>query len=143
MEPYFEKNIFIENMVILPKYLNSDLIKNLRLLIALKYPKTYFNKGFIFNIEILDILNNKINLSGQIVLTVQFQADLYVPRINHVFQGELKESSVNKYRWIEIGPLTIFIEPETVLKGNIKNNLITVQISRVNSDKTLCFGKII
>ena len=142
MEAYFEKNIFIETMVVLPKYLNSNLFTNLKTLLTTKYPKTYLNKGYIFNIKIRQILDNKITLSGQIVVTVEFEADLYTPKIGHIFQGEVKSSSANKFKWVEIKPLTIFLDSESS-KVSLENEIVKVQITNIKADNTFCFGKII
>lgn len=142
MEAYFEENIFNETMVILPKLLDCNLFENLKMLLTCKYPKTYLNKGYIFNIKVLKILDNKITLSGQIVLVVEFRADIYVPKINHVFQGEVKKGSANKHRWVEIGPLTIFLDPNDTDKNAIEGKISTVKITNIKSDNTLCFGKL-
>lgn len=142
MEPYFKEYIFIENMVAPPKILNTNLFENLRLILSEKYPKTYLDKGYIFNLKILKILDNIITLCGQIILTVKVRADLYTPKINHVFEGEIKSSSVNKYQWIEIGPLIIYLDSKTV-KESLINKTVKVKIISIKTDNTLCFGKII
>lgn len=144
MELYFEEKFFIHELVLLPKYLNSNLFETLRSILINKYPKTYLDKGYCFNIKVVRILDNKITLSGQIVLKIEFRADIYVPKIGHTFQSELKKGAVNKYQWVEIGPLTIFIN-DTDNLGPIesKDGLIKVQITNIKSDNTLCFGKII
>ncbi|ADO00452.1 hypothetical protein WIV_gp108 [Wiseana iridescent virus] len=140
MEPYFEEKFFTTELVLLPKYLNSNLSETLRSILINKYPKTYLDKGYCFNIKVVRILDNKITLSGQIVLKIEFKADIYVPKIGHVFQSELKKGVVNKYHWVEIGPLTIFINDISPSKSY---GLIKVQITNIKSDNTLCFGKII
>ena len=140
MEPYFEEHFFVETMVVSPKYLDSTLYENLRLLLTQKYPKTYKNKGYIFNIKIDSILDNKITLSGQLILKIKFKCDIYAPKVNHIFQGEIKKSMVNKHQWVEIPPLTIFLNTRADYG---ENRLVTVQITNIKSDNTLCFGKII
>jgi DNA-directed RNA polymerase subunit E'/Rpb7 len=142
MEPYFKKHKFIETMVVLPIYLDHNLFENLRQILVYKYPKTYLNKGYIFNIKVLQILENSITLSGQIVLTVEFEADIYLPQINHIFQGQIQTGSANKHQWVEIGPLTIFINSKG--QSNYENNSIcAIKITNIKSDNTLCFGQII
>jgi DNA-directed RNA polymerase subunit E'/Rpb7 len=140
MEPYFTEHFLIEEVVLLPKYLDSNLFEHLRSILNNKYPKTYLNKGYIFNINVETILDNKISLSGQIIIKVKFRADLYIPKVDHVFQGEIKKSSVNKYHWVEIGPLTIYLNN---IKAREENELATIQITNIKSDNTLCFGKIL
>ncbi|CCV02361.1 DNA-directed RNA polymerase II subunit E [Invertebrate iridescent virus 30] len=139
MEPYFKEKYFIEEIVLLPKYLNLNLTDTIKNILKEKYPKTYLNHGYIFNIRNIEILDNKITLSDQIVIKVKFKVDIYVPEINHIFQGELKKGSINKFKWVEIGPLTIFINDTT----KIDKTLVKVQIINIKSDNTLCFGKII
>ncbi|CCV02008.1 DNA-directed RNA polymerase II subunit E [Invertebrate iridescent virus 22] len=139
MEPYFKEKYFIEEIVLLPKYLNLNLTDTIKNILKEKYPKTYLNHGYIFNIRNIEILDNKITLSDQIIIKVKFKADVYVPEINHIFQGELKKGSVNKFKWVEIGPLTIFINDAT----KTDKTLVKVQIINIKSDNTLCFGKII
>lgn len=141
MEAYFEENIYTETMVVLPKYLDNNLFENLRLVLNNKYPKTYLNKGYIFNIKVLQILNNNITLSGQIVLTVEFRADIYLPKIGHIFQGQLQRGSTNKHQWIEIGPLIIFINSKDQ-SNHEENKIYKIKITNIKSDNTLCFGKI-
>lgn len=142
MEAYFEENIYTETMVVLPKYLDNNLFENLRRLLLYKYPKTYLNKGYIFNIKVLQILDNTITLSGQIVLKVEFRADIYLPKINHVFQGQIQRGSANKHQWVEIGPLIIFINSKDQSHDE-ENKIYTIKITNIKSDNTLCFGKII
>lgn len=141
MEPYFKERYFIEDIVLLPKYLNLKLCDTIKNILKNKYPKTYLTYGYIFNIRNIEILDNKITLSDQIIIKVKFKADIYVPEINHIFEGELKQGSVNKFKWVEIGPLTIFINDTTTLKA--ENSIVKVQIINIKSDNTLCFGKII
>lgn len=139
MEPYFKEKDFIEEIVLLPKYLDSNLSDTIKNILKKKYPKTYLNYGYIFNIRNIEVVDNKITLSDQIVIKVKFKADVYVPEINHIFQGELKKGSVNKFKWVEIGPLTIFINDT----AKTEKVLVKVQIINIKSDNTLCFGKII
>jgi DNA-directed RNA polymerase subunit E'/Rpb7 len=141
MEPYFKENFFTESMVISPKYLNFHLCDHLGSQLANKYSKTYLNKGYIFNIKVTKILDNKITLSGQIVVNVEFRADIYVPKIGHTFQGELKKGLANKFQWVEIGPLTIFLNK--VGTQAIDDIFVTIQITSIKSDNTICFGKLI
>lgn len=141
MEPYFKKNIFTESMVVSPEYLNSNLFSNLKLLLTKKYPKTYLNKGYIYNIKILKISDNKITLSGQIVLMVEFEANIYTPQIGHIFQGKVKQSPMDfkKFKWVEIDDsLKIFVDSKTA-----DDKILNIQITNVKSDNTFCFGKII
>lgn len=140
MEHYFEEYFFVETMVVSPKYLDSKLHENLRLLLTQKYPKTYQNKGYIFNIKVDSILDNRITLSGQLVLKIKFKSDLYVPKVGHNFQGIIKKSMVNKHQWVEVPPLTIFLNTRADYG---EDRLVTVQITNIKSDNTLCFGKII
>lgn len=141
MEPYFQERCFVEELVLLPKYLDVGLINTIKILLMNKYPKTYHNYGFIFNIRNIEVLDNKITLSDQIILKVKFKVDLYVPQNNHVFYGELKQGLINKYQWVEIGPLTIFIvsSPQDVPP----DKLVKVRITNIKSDNTVCFGEII
>jgi DNA-directed RNA polymerase subunit E'/Rpb7 len=141
MEPYFKETFFTESMVILPKHLNSNLYDHLRSQLANKYSKTYLNKGYIFNIQVTKILDNKITQSSQIVVDVEFRADIYVPKIGHTFQGELKKGLANKFQWVEIGPLTIFLNK--VETHPINNIFVTIQITSIKFDNTICFGKLI
>ncbi len=141
MEPYFEEHFLTETMVILPKFLDTNLFEHLRIMLTAKYPKTYLNKGYIFNIKIISVLDNKITLSGQIILKIKFRADLYVPKIGHIFEGEIKKGLANKFQWIEIGPLTIFLNDKT--DDLVENVVKMVQITNIKVDNTLCFGKII
>jgi len=139
MEPYLEEHYLTETMVVLPKFLDSYLFEHLRTILNEKYPKTYLNRGYIFNIRIVSILSNRITLAGQIILKVAFKANLYVPKVGHVFQGEIQRGSANKFQWIEVGPLTIFLADK-----NIENRgYVTVQITNIKADNTLCFGQII
>lgn len=141
MEPYFEEYFFVETMVVLPKYLTQDLHENLRLLLTQKYPTTYQNKGYIFNIKVDTILDNNITLSGQIILKIKFKSDIYVPKAGHIFQGTVKKSMVNKHQRVEITPLVIFLNNVKVEYN--EGQLVTVQITNVKVDNTLCFGKIL
>lgn len=140
MEPYFKEYIFDEEVVVLPKYLNGDLMENLRLLLTNKYPKTFKNKGYISNIKVLSILDNIIKLSGQIIFKISIRSDLYIPEVNHTFTGQLKKGSDNKYQWVEIGPLIIYLINKIDLDAG---STITVKIVNIKSDNTLCFGKMI
>lgn len=140
MEPYFKEYIFDEEMVVLPKYLNENLMENLRLLLTNKYSKTFKNKGYITNIEVISILDNIITLSGQIIFKIRIRSDLYVPEVNHTFTGQLKRGSDNKFQWVEIGPLIIYLINKIDLDVG---STITVKIVNIKSDNTLCFGKVI
>jgi DNA-directed RNA polymerase subunit E'/Rpb7 len=139
MEPYLKDFLFIESMVIHPKYLNSSLCGNLRLMINNKYPETYQNKGYIFNICVDSVLNNRISLYGQIIFEVKFASNLYIPTIGHVFKGKVHKSQ--KYQWIKIGPLLIYLM-DTVEHKNEEDE-VTVQITSVKSDNTTCYGKVL
>jgi len=139
MEPYFEEHIFTEELVVLPSYLNSNLLENLTLLLTQKYPRFYQKKGFIFNIKIIEILDNKITLSGQIILKLKFKATLYIPKLNDTFQSYIKKSNFNKHQWVEIGPLTIFLVTNEIYE---ENQLVKVKITNIKSDNTLCFGQV-
>jgi DNA-directed RNA polymerase subunit E'/Rpb7 len=142
MEPYFEERVFVEIVVVHPKYLGPDLFEHLRLLITRKYPKTYKNIGYIFNIKPESVLENKISLSGQIVLTVKFKTDLYVPKVDHTFYNlEIMKAEMSKYRWVEIGPLTVFLKLDGVI--NDESQPIDVQLTNVKADYTINFGKIL
>jgi len=152
MDPYFKKYFFIEEIVINPAFLDANLFSKLKETLALKYPKTYQNKGYIFNIEIAQILDNRITLTGQIILKVNFCVDLYIPKVGHVFQSTVKRSTVNKYAWIEVWSnafekregmnMTIFLytNSEDIFEDG---QPVTVEIINVKPDNTLCFGKII
>ena len=100
-----KKKIFIENIVIHPKYLNKNLNEHLKLLLIKKYPLNYKNKGYIFNIKVDLILDNKITMSNQIILQVQFTCDLYTPKIGHIFHNIIQKSF--KYRWINVNSCLI------------------------------------
>jgi hypothetical protein len=76
-------------------------------------------------------------MNNQIILKVKFKADLYVPKINHVFQATIKKGNVNKYQWVEIGPLTIYLNTDKIYN---ENDLVAVKITKIKSDNTLCFG---
>jgi len=152
MEPYFEKYFFIEDMVVTPSLLGTRLFSNLESQLALKYPKTYQNKGYIFNIKVDKIIDNRITLCGQIVLKVKFCIDLYVPKVGHVFQSKLRRSISTKHSWIEVWSdsiiptdsegkkmcMTIFLDIEEKYRDG---DFISVKITNVKPDHTLCFGK--
>jgi DNA-directed RNA polymerase subunit E'/Rpb7 len=141
MDLYFEEQYFLEDIVVEPQYLNSNLKEHLRLYLNKKYPKIYLNKGYIFNIEICKFLDNRINLSSQIVIPVEFRADIYIPKVNHIFQGTFKKGSTNKYQWVEVGPLIIFLKKVEV---NLEDGVsVTVQITDMKPDKSICVGKIL
>jgi DNA-directed RNA polymerase subunit E'/Rpb7 len=137
MEPYLKDFVFIESMVIHPKYLNSSLYENLKLMINSKYPETYQNKGYIFNISVDSVISNKISLYGQIIFEVKFTSNLYIPTIGHVFKGKVHKSQ--KYQWVKIGPLIIYL----IDTAEHKNDEVTVEITSVKSDNTTCYGKVI
>ncbi len=134
-----KKKIFIENIVIHPKYLNKNLNEHLKLLLIKKYPLNYKNKGYIFNIKVDLILDNKITMSNQIILQVQFTCDLYTPKIGHIFHNIIQKSF--KYRWINVNSCLIYIEKNDVVYDESKP--VTVEITKVKSDNTICFGKIL
>lgn len=149
MEPYFEKYFFIEEMVVAPSLLGKQLFANLESQLALKYPKTYQDKGYIFNIKVDKILDNRITLCGQIILKVKFGIDLYVPKVGHVFQSKVMYSNATKHSWIEVWSgsnipkeeknyMTIFLDLENDCK---EGDIISVKITNVKPDYTLCFGK--
>lgn len=161
MEPYLKKFFFIETIVVLPKYLNAALFENLRLIITQKYSsKKYKNMGYIQNIQVDSILNNKITLSGQIVFEVKAKAYIYTPERGHIFQSKIHENS--RYKWIKIGPLVIYIINNNLeqeeFNVNDESNLCrkvvakiddqmpgqsAVQITSVKLDNALCYGKIL
>lgn len=140
MEPYFVEYFFIEEVVVLPVYLDHNLFENLRSILTQKYNNLYINKGYIFNINIVSILDNYITLSNQIIFKIKFKVDLYTPQVNHVFQGRVKKSSLNNRQWVEIGPLTIFLKTNKIYE---ENQPVTVKIVSVKSDYTLCFGHVL
>ncbi|ABF82083.1 hypothetical protein MIV053L [Invertebrate iridescent virus 3] len=141
MEQYLQAFEFVEEMVVLPKYLSWELYHHLAVLLREKYPKTYKNKGYIFNIKVKSILDNRITPTGQIVLVVMFQSDLYVPQVGHVFTERIRVNSVDdRYQWITIEPLTVFLRSNIPYKPN---TLVTVQICSIKMDNTLCFGTIL
>ena len=127
-------------MVIEPKYLGVDLFENLRLMLNQMYPKTFKNEGYIFNIKVDSIIDNKITSNGQIILYIKCSADLYVPQPGHTFQGILKKNVNNKFQWVEVPPLTIFLN-ESVEEGD--NQVVSVRITDVKSDNTICRGVIV
>lgn len=137
MEPYLKEYFFIETMVIHPKYLNSNLRENLRQMINSLYPETYQNAGYIFDIRVDSVLNNRISLYGQIIFDVRFKSNIYTPAIGHVFQGKVHRSK--KYQWIKIGPLLVYLTDT----DNIERDEITVQITSIKSDNTTCYGKVL
>ena len=153
MDPYLKQQLFVETLVVHPRLLNHDLFQVLKRMIIEKYPQTYKNIGYIFNVTITNILDNRLNNSGQVVFDVQFRADVYIPTINHVFQGILKKSAISKYKWVDIGPLKIFVQgfaddSEGCDNDNDNERLtpedkVTVQITNVKVDNTICFGVIL
>lgn len=142
MEPYFKEKIFRKTIVVLPSQLTTNLLENVRTLLTQKYLKTYLDEGYIFNIKILQIIDNRISLSGQIMVTVEFKADFYIPEVGHIFYGKIKSSLAKKIFWVEIGPLIIFLDSSEEMV-NLTKDFVTVQIIDIKSDKTLCFGKIL
>jgi DNA-directed RNA polymerase subunit E'/Rpb7 len=141
MEPYFEKSIFQENVVVHPKYLTPNLIENLRCIITKNYPKIYKHKGYIFDVKIVTILDNRISLFGQIVYIVKFEANLFVPRVGQTFYNlEIKNTGMSKYRWVEIRPFKIFLQFDVI---DDESQPIDVEITNVKSDLSIIFGKIV
>ena len=138
MDPYLKQQLFVETLVVHPSLLNHDLFQVLKRMIVEKYPQTYKNIGYIFNVTIANILDNRLNNSGQVVFDVQFRADVYIPTINHVFQAILKKSAISKYKWVDIGPLKIFVQG--FADDSVINKLVTIQITNVKVDNTICFG---
>lgn len=138
MEQYLKKKIFTENIVIHPKYLDKNLNENLKLILTKKYPIMYKNKGFIFNLEIDSILDNKITMSNQIILSVQFTCDLYTPEIGHIFHGIIEKNL--KYQWIKINSFIIYLQSDIIYDENCP---VIVKIINIKSDYTLCFGKVL
>lgn len=161
MDPYLKQQLFVETLVVHPRLLNHDLFQVLKRMIVEKYPQTYKNIGYIFNVTITNILDNRLNNSGHVVFDVQFQADVYIPKINHVFQAILKKSAISKYKWVDIGPLKIFVQgfaddsvtrcpkgnerltPEESGINKLVNKLVTIRITNVKVDNTICFGTLI
>lgn len=141
MDPYLKQQLFVETLVVHPSLLNHDLFQVLKRMIIEKYPQTYKNIGYIFNVTITNILDNRLNNSGQVVFDVQFRADVYIPTINHVFQAILKKSAISKYKWVDIGPLKIFVQG--FADDSVINKLVTIQITNVKVDNTICFGTLI
>lgn len=137
MEPYLKEYIFEEEMTVHPHYLNGDLNENLKVLITNKYSKIYKNKGYLFNIKIDSILDNKITLSGQIIFKIRVKADIYSPQIGHVFKAPLKKSINNKFQWVEIGPLTIHLKEKKDLE---EDATIKITITDIKPDNSLCLG---
>jgi len=161
MEPYLEKFYFIESMVVLPKYLHSGLREHLRSMINQKYsndvnmphdstlyPSEHFlnkglkyqNKGYVYNIQIDSILNDKINPSGQVILEVRFKADLYQPKVGHIFESEINYG--RNHRWIQVGPLFIYLVDDAQ-KHQTTQLKVTVRIVSIKSDNSLCCGRIV
>lgn len=136
---YLEQQLFVETLVVHPRLLNRDLFQVLKRMIIEKYPQTYKNIGYIFNVTITKISDNRLNNSGQVVFDVQFRADVYIPTINHVFRGILQKSAISKYKWVDIGPLKIFVQGF----ADDSDNEVTVQITDVKVDNTICFGVIL
>ena len=144
LKNFFNRKFLEEEMVIQPRHLTPNLFENLRLLLTSKYLKFYKNVGYIFNIQIEDIPDNKITLSGQICLVVKFTADLYIPKVDHIFRlfvTDIKTSVACKNYWVEIESFIIYLRPEdiSVVKDAVE---IDVKITSVKSDKTLCFGSL-
>ncbi len=135
MRLYLKEYFFIETLVIHPQHLNSNLYENLRLMINNMYPETYQNKGYIFNVQVDSILNNRISLYGQIILQIKFKSYIYIPEIGHVFRGKVHKSQ--KYQWIKVGPLFIY------LSDCAAEQEVTVQITSIKSDNTTCYGKVV
>ena len=152
MDPYLQQQLFVETLVVHPRLLNRDLFQVLKRMIIEKYPQTYKNIGYIFNVTITNILDNRLNNSGQVVFDVQFRADVYIPTINHVFQAILQKSAISKYKWVDIGPLKIFVQgfaDDSVTRSTPEGcdnvtpeDKVTVQITNVKVDNTICFGVI-
>jgi DNA-directed RNA polymerase subunit E'/Rpb7 len=138
MEQYLKKKVFIEDIVIHPKYLDKNLNEHLKSILTKKYSTNYKNKGFIFNIEIKSILDNKITMSNQIILNVQFICDLYTPEIGHIFHNTIKKSL--KYQWVKINSFIIHLQSDVIYD---ENEPVTVEIINIKSDNTLCFGRIL
>lgn len=141
MDPYLKQQLFVETLVVHPSLLNHDLFQVLKRMIVEKYPQTYKNIGYIFNVIITNILDNRLNNSGQVVFDIEFQADVYIPTINHVFQAILKKSAISKYKWVDIGPLKIFVQG--FVDDSVINKLVTIQITNIKVDNTICFGTLI
>ena len=139
MEQYLKKKVFVENIVLHPKYLDENLNENLKIILTKKYPTNYKNKGYIFNIKIKSILDNKITLSNQIILQVQFECDMYTPEVGHIFHSTIKKSL--KYQWININSSFIIYLQSNVIYN--ENEPLTVEITNVKSDNTLCFGRVL
>ena len=99
------------------------------------YPTSYLDKGFIFDIQVASVVNNRISPYGQIVLEVQFASRLYSPTIGHVFRGRVHTSQ--RYRWIQIGPLLIYFVDK------VDQDEVTVRITSVKSDNTTCYGNVV
>ena len=63
MDPYLKQQLFVETLVVHPRLLNHDLFQVLKRMIIEKYPQTYKNIGYIFNVTITNILDNRLNNS--------------------------------------------------------------------------------
>ena len=138
MEQYLKKKVFVENIALHPNYLDKNLNENLKIILTKKYPINYKNKGYIFNIKIKSVLDNKITMSNQIILKVQFTCDMYTPEVGHIFYSTVKKSL--KYQWISINSFIIYLQSDTIYE---ENEPVTVEITNVKSDNTLCFGKVL
>jgi DNA-directed RNA polymerase subunit E'/Rpb7 len=138
MEHYQYTDYYTEDVVVTPCMLNYDLRDRVQELLEEKYPKTYKQKGYIFSISNVTILDNKITMSNQIVLKTSFDALMYTPKAGDEFECILKKS--NKHMWVEVGPMMIFLKGAT---ARDEYSTVVVRITDIKSDNTLCFGTIV
>lgn len=137
---YINEEEFEEVILVHPKFLNNNLMDNLRKILKQKYPVCFKNRGFVFDVKKIQILENLITPLGQSKFRVKFQTDLYKPEVGHVFRSKLCKSQVGDKYWTEISPLVIFLNND---HNYAENDYVTVQITNVKADNILCFGTII
>jgi DNA-directed RNA polymerase subunit E'/Rpb7 len=139
---YLKEEEFEEILLIHPKFLDSQLKDNIKIILQQKYPICFKDKGYVFNIKNISILDNVLDITplGQIKCRVGFVLTLYQPKVGHVFQFRaLKKSPVGEKYWVEIKPLIIFINNTM---GRVENDHVDVIITNVKTDNTLCFGSV-
>ncbi len=80
---YLKEEEFEETLLIHPKFLDSKLKDNIKLILQQKYPICFKNKGYVFNIKNIKILENVLDITtlGQIKCRVRFVLILYQPQI--------------------------------------------------------------
>ena len=133
------RKFFEEEIVFNPKFLDENLFSTLKTMISEKYPKTFKNEGFIEKIEVHHV-DNRITMSGQIIMKINFSALILKPVIGSIFFGQVVKNS--KHCWVEVEMETnkfpIFLRESQISP----NTRVNVKITHVKSDNTVCFGEI-